>query len=154
MREVEAQESGRKIRVNRGDMTAWPPSKRIGQTHAAYKVIIDAQSHQILGTHLLGHNAEEAVNIFAGDGSLNPSPPLSWFFFYPRHFTASNLYDPGLATIIVIECFCQCGTGSRPECKRLFFVRLSTVINKKNFADTFLDDFTSTPTCQAESNTV
>jgi len=55
----------RKIRVNRGDMAGWPSSKRIGQTHAAYKVIIDEQSHHILGAHLLGHNAEEAINIFA-----------------------------------------------------------------------------------------
>jgi hypothetical protein len=29
-------------------------------------------------------------------------------------------------------------------------VRLSAVINKKNFADTFLDDFATTPACQAE----
>jgi len=65
MGEVEAQKSGRKIRVNRGDMTGWPSSRRIGQKYAAYKVIIDEQSHQILGAHLLGHNAEEAINVFA-----------------------------------------------------------------------------------------
>jgi glutathione reductase (NADPH) len=46
-------------------MTGWPSSRRIGQTHAAYKVIIDEKSHQILGAHLLGHAAEEAINIFA-----------------------------------------------------------------------------------------
>jgi len=65
MGEVGAQKSRRKIRVNKGDMTGWPSSRRIGQTHAAYKVIIDEQSHQILGAHLLGHSAGEAINIFA-----------------------------------------------------------------------------------------
>ena len=46
-------------------MTAWNSSKRIGQKHAAYKVIIDEKSDLILGAHLLGHNAEETINIFA-----------------------------------------------------------------------------------------
>ena len=46
-------------------MTGWPSSKRIGQTHAAYKVIIDEKSHQVLGAHILGHSSEETINIFA-----------------------------------------------------------------------------------------
>ena len=63
--ENEAQDSGKKIKINFGDMTRWPSSRRIGQKHAIYKVIIDEDSQQILGAHLLGHNAGEAINIFA-----------------------------------------------------------------------------------------
>ena len=65
MSEAGAQKQGKKIRINRGDMTGWPSSKRIGQTHAGYKVIIDEESHTILGAHILGHHAEEVINIFA-----------------------------------------------------------------------------------------
>jgi glutathione reductase (NADPH) len=65
MSEVEAQKSSKKIRVNTGSMAVWPSSKRIGQTHAGYKVILDEDSHLVLGAHLLGHNSEEVINIFA-----------------------------------------------------------------------------------------
>ncbi|MFC1862491.1 dihydrolipoyl dehydrogenase family protein [Thermodesulfobacteriota bacterium] len=63
--EAEATETGKKIKISFGDMTGWNSSKRIGQKHAAYKVIIDEDSDLILGAHLLGHNAEEAINIFS-----------------------------------------------------------------------------------------
>ena len=61
----EAAAGGRPIRVNTGDPSRWPSSRRIGQRHAGYKVIVDAESGAILGAHLLGHNADEAINIFA-----------------------------------------------------------------------------------------
>ena len=64
MSEAEARTQGKKIRINRGDMTNWPSSKRIGQTHAGYKVIIDEEDHTILGAHILGNHAEEVINIF------------------------------------------------------------------------------------------
>ena len=65
MSEADAVKNHRTIRVNTGDMTGWPSSRRIGQTHATYKVIIDAQSDQILGAHILGHSSPETINIFA-----------------------------------------------------------------------------------------
>lgn len=65
MREAEARAQRKKIRVKTGNMSGWPSSKRIGQTHAAYKVIINDKDQCILGAHLLGHNAEEVINIFA-----------------------------------------------------------------------------------------
>jgi len=65
MGEAEARDNGRPVRVNTGDPTRWPSSKRIGQQHAGYKVILDRETDRILGAHLLGHNAEEAINVFA-----------------------------------------------------------------------------------------
>jgi glutathione reductase (NADPH) len=65
MGEAEARATGKVISVKTGDMVDWPSSKRIGQTHAGYKVIIDNKDHYILGAHLLGHNAEEVINVFA-----------------------------------------------------------------------------------------
>ena len=60
-----AQQWDREVAINSGDMTRWPSSRRIGQTHAAYRVICDAKTHHILGAHILGHNADEMINIFA-----------------------------------------------------------------------------------------
>ena len=65
MTEEQAQLSGARFRVNRGSMADWPSSRRIGQQHAYYKVLIEEGSGRILGAHLLGHNAGEAINIFA-----------------------------------------------------------------------------------------
>lgn len=63
--EVEASSCGKKYRINKGDFSGWPSSRRIGQKIATYKVIIDEDTDLILGAHLLGHNAPEAINIFA-----------------------------------------------------------------------------------------
>jgi glutathione reductase (NADPH) len=65
LHETQAKERGKKPKIKFGAMAAWNSSKRIGQKHAAYKVIIDEKSDLILGAHLLGHNAEETINIFA-----------------------------------------------------------------------------------------
>ena len=65
MTEDQATKSGARFHINRGTMTGWASSRRIGQKHAFYKVIIDDDSGRILGAHLLGHNAGEAINVFA-----------------------------------------------------------------------------------------
>ena len=54
-----------RFRINSGAMNACPSSRRIGQGHAFYKVILEEESGRILGAHLFGHNAGEAINIFA-----------------------------------------------------------------------------------------
>ena len=65
MTEDEAGSSGIRFRINRGSMNAWPSSRRIGQEHSFYKVILEEESGRILGAHLFGHNAGEVINIFA-----------------------------------------------------------------------------------------
>jgi glutathione reductase (NADPH) len=65
MTEDVARASGIRFRINRGSMSDWPSSRRIGQEHAYYKVIIEEEGGHILGAHLFGHNAGEAINVFA-----------------------------------------------------------------------------------------
>lgn len=65
MTEEQAEGAGLRFRINRGSMKAWPSSRRIGQEHAFYKVILEEDSGLILGAHILGHNAGEAINILA-----------------------------------------------------------------------------------------
>ena len=43
----------------------WYSSRRVGLKHSGFKVLVEERSDRILGAHLLGHNAEEIINIFA-----------------------------------------------------------------------------------------
>jgi glutathione reductase (NADPH) len=65
MSESVATESGLRFHINRGTMTRWASSRRIGQKHGFYKVLVEDGTGRILGAHLFGHNAAEAINIFA-----------------------------------------------------------------------------------------
>lgn len=47
------------------DTTKWYTSRRVGETCSAAKVIVDPKTNLILGAHVLGHGAEETINIFA-----------------------------------------------------------------------------------------
>jgi glutathione reductase (NADPH) len=64
MTEEQAAASGLRFRINRGSMQAWPSSRRIGQKHGFYKVLVQDNGN-ILGAHILGHNSTETINIFA-----------------------------------------------------------------------------------------
>lgn len=63
--EEKAREKGLDFRVNKGTTTGWPSSKRIGEKHSAYKILIDNGSGEILGAHIARHNASEAINVLA-----------------------------------------------------------------------------------------
>jgi len=65
MTEAQAKKSDARFHINRGTMTGWASSRRIGQKHAFYKVLIEDGTGHILGAHLFGHNAGEVINIFA-----------------------------------------------------------------------------------------
>ncbi len=47
------------------DTASWHTSRRINLRHSGFKLLIERDSKRILGAHLLGHNAEEVINIFA-----------------------------------------------------------------------------------------
>jgi glutathione reductase (NADPH) len=65
MSESVATKSGLRFHINRGTMTRWASSRRIGQKHGFYKVLVEDGTGRILGAHLFGHNGAEAINIFA-----------------------------------------------------------------------------------------
>ena len=65
MQESQVEEKGYEYTVNEGESGSWFSSQRIGVDHGRYKVIIDDATDEILGAHLLGHNAEEVINVFA-----------------------------------------------------------------------------------------
>lgn len=65
LKSQEAEQQGIDVKINQGDMTGWPSSRRVGQKYAAYKVILNKKDDTILGAHLLGHHADEVINLFA-----------------------------------------------------------------------------------------
>lgn len=63
--EAQAKEQGIDFRVNTGSTAGWPSSKRIGEKHGGYKVLVNNADDTIVGAHLARHNASEVINIFA-----------------------------------------------------------------------------------------
>lgn len=65
LQEKEAQERGFRVRVNFSDTSGWYSSRRVGETSSGFKVLIEENTDQILGAHLLGSHAEEIINLFS-----------------------------------------------------------------------------------------
>jgi glutathione reductase (NADPH) len=65
LQEEEARKQSLKFRVKYEETSGWYSSRRVGLKHSGFKVLVEEQSDRILGAHLLGHNAEESINIFA-----------------------------------------------------------------------------------------
>ena len=63
--ERQAKQKGLDFRVNQGMTTHWPSSKRIGEEHGTYKILIDNQTNEILGAHIARHNSCEVINVLA-----------------------------------------------------------------------------------------
>jgi glutathione reductase (NADPH) len=63
--EEEARAQGLRFRLNTAASAGWYTHRRVGETVAGHKVLIEEGSERILGAHLLGTNAEEVINLFA-----------------------------------------------------------------------------------------
>jgi len=53
------------IRVKAQDTSGWYSNRRVAETCAMFKVVIDAKADRIVGAHLLGPHADEVINLFA-----------------------------------------------------------------------------------------
>jgi glutathione reductase (NADPH) len=63
--EEAAREQRRDFEVRSGDMSGWYTLRRVAEKHGAYKVLIEKNTGDILGAHVLGPQAEEIVNLFS-----------------------------------------------------------------------------------------
>lgn len=63
--EDEARKQKHNIRVNKFDTSDWYTYRRTNERYAMAKIIIDEDSDQILGAHLLSEEADELINHFA-----------------------------------------------------------------------------------------
>lgn len=65
MSEDQAKEKDYNYKVLQKDISSWYTYKRTNEKHAMVKIIIDEDSDQILGAHLIGQEADELINHFA-----------------------------------------------------------------------------------------
>ena len=65
MQEKEAKEKGLRVKINYQDTSRWASYRRLGESCAAFKVLIDEDTNKILGAHILGPHADEIINIFS-----------------------------------------------------------------------------------------
>jgi len=63
--EKEAADKELDVKVSVNDMTGWFSGKSYAETVAWAKVIVDTKTDQILGAHMVGHNGEELIHLFA-----------------------------------------------------------------------------------------
>lgn len=63
--EEEAHRRGLRFRVAGEDMSDWYSARRVGESCAAFKTLIEEGSGRILGAHLVGPEAAELINLFA-----------------------------------------------------------------------------------------
>lgn len=89
--EETARAQGLKFLVKFQKTDGWYSSMRVGATHAAFKVLVEQETGQILGAHVIGPGAEEQINLFAmamGAG-LSANQIKGLIFAYPSY--ASDL---------------------------------------------------------------
>ncbi|WP_417383435.1 dihydrolipoyl dehydrogenase family protein [Gimesia sp.] len=65
MDETQASEAGYVYETQTGDMSQWGSLRKVGMTCAAYKILVEKSTDQILGAHLLAPDAAETINLFA-----------------------------------------------------------------------------------------
>ncbi len=87
LKEDQARDRGLRFKVNSQDTSGWYSSRRIGETYAASKVLVEDETDRILGAHLLGPAVDELINIFALAirRGLTAKDLKDVIFAYPTH---------------------------------------------------------------------
>ncbi len=85
--EAAARAAGLRFRVHAQDTSGWFNARRVGETAAGFKVLIEEETDRILGAHLLGPHADEVINVFAvAIRARVPARELKEVLFaYPTH---------------------------------------------------------------------
>jgi glutathione reductase (NADPH) len=65
MQEKEAKDQGLRFKIKHEDTSGWASSRRVGETCAGFKVLVEEDTNRMLGAHILGPHAEEIINIFS-----------------------------------------------------------------------------------------
>lgn len=87
MSEDTARKEGRSFRVHMEDTGSWYSLRRVAEKCSGFKVLIENETDQILGAHLLGPEADELINVFTLAMHMNvPAERLRHTVFaYPTH---------------------------------------------------------------------
>jgi glutathione reductase (NADPH) len=63
--EEQARLKGIRVRIKSEDTREWLSNRRVNESAAMYKTLMDEETGRVLGAHLLGPHAEEVINVFA-----------------------------------------------------------------------------------------
>ncbi|HEY8105353.1 MAG TPA: hypothetical protein VIE46_04550, partial [Gemmatimonadales bacterium] len=63
--EAEARQQQLDVRIQTEDTSRWYSNRRVNESCAMFKTIVENGSDRVLGAHLLGPYAEEVINLFA-----------------------------------------------------------------------------------------
>jgi len=63
--ERDAERRGLAFDVRHGNTASWHSSRRVGEAHSGFKVLVEKSSGRILGAHVLGPHADDVINLFA-----------------------------------------------------------------------------------------
>ena len=85
--EEAARREGLRFAVHHGDSGHWYSSRRVNETCAGYKVLVEESSGRVLGAHVLGDQAAEHINLFvlAVRFGLRAADFKDTLFAYPTH---------------------------------------------------------------------
>ncbi|MCI0428365.1 MAG: NAD(P)/FAD-dependent oxidoreductase [Nitrospiraceae bacterium] len=85
--EQRARELGLRVQVHRENTSTWYSSRRVGETCSEFKVLVEEGSGRIVGAHVLGHLADEVINLFAlaMRTGLTTTQVTEMMFAYPTH---------------------------------------------------------------------
>ncbi len=85
--EQEAKSKDLNYTVHFKETTDWYSSRRLNELASGFKVLVDKETDQIIGAHLLGPNAEETINIFtlAMNAGIKASDLKKTIFSYPTN---------------------------------------------------------------------
>jgi glutathione reductase (NADPH) len=89
--EPEARRQNLRFKVTHETTSSWYSSRRIGESHSGFKVLVEEGTDRILGAHVLGEEAGEVINLFAVAirNGIRASDFKQTLFAYPTH--GSNL---------------------------------------------------------------
>ncbi|MFT5274785.1 MAG: glutathione reductase (NADPH) [Saprospiraceae bacterium] len=65
MTKAEAEASGKAYDVHTSDMSGWFSSRFCAESVAWAKVIVEKDSRNVLGAHIIGHHGEELIHLFS-----------------------------------------------------------------------------------------
>ncbi|MBX3562637.1 MAG: NAD(P)/FAD-dependent oxidoreductase [Sphingomonas sp.] len=85
MSEQQARASGRQVRIRCERTSDWYTARRLAERVYGYKTLVDEETGEILGAHLVGPHADEAINLFglAIRHGLTADDLKSTIFAYP-----------------------------------------------------------------------
>ena len=83
--EAEARKQAAKLRVKSAKVPGWYTARRVAESVYGYKTLVDEDSGQILGAHLVGPHADEVINLFglAMRNGLTVDDLKATMFAYP-----------------------------------------------------------------------